>query len=407
MLRALNTFITILLFQSAFAQMDDSSYSEWSQTASIEQIKQRISNSDIPDAQKQLAVLAEAEKKERSKYQKLTDSTETTASDNGSSQTKILKLKRKLQKRYWLVAKKKIDRGRKHYLEYFFANGKAAPLANIKRDTVLSAAIDSSEKQLVEKKEAQVKERKTSEDKLVEKKEAKIKERKTSEDKLIEKKEAKIEERKTSEDKLVEKTISQDSPIAEVPTTPLPSDSDKKEPLESINKTVVNQVKKTNNWFQKLECNWSDEENCQSSDEILCYFNPKIKNAKVSGNFLIIKSRLSSQNGLHAIVFQLQMASSPYARQYGYLPAQSPIELKFLDGKKLVTKSLADSRAIPLNQSLVYTIQVEILSSQLIELEENALDYLAINWQGGSEEYPIQNIDLYKRQITCQKNCKK
>ncbi len=353
--------ILILFLSISYSQESAEQYRSWSDGASLDEIKEVMSSSSIEFAQMQLAILAEAEKEARLSYFAQRDSAHTEKKSAQLSTKRNREVKE--TKALWKEKNRLLTKVKKFYLDTFYSENSPTPVLTRRADSG-QAKMDTmhSDIQVTQSIDSTLQNREAA------------------------------------------------SPVTR--TEPVAKDPVAQELKAELVKpdTVVERADDRELSYQWIERQWckTGVTDCTVEEEILLYYTPKLEGLNTTGEFMAVFSALELRDELATLSFRVVMASSSLAQAYQLLPVSSNISVMWLDGRRSRFVSLAPSMPVTDKSGYTqYVFQVAMNTKTARAFEERLIDQIAISWPKGQETYPVQNVDLYQRQIICQKNCKK
>ncbi len=137
--------------------------------------------------------------------------------------------------------------------------------------------------------------------------------------------------------------------------------------------------------------------------QFFAYTTPELK-PYLGDNSLITAMGTLSRNG-SALIFEVDYTiRSQYAnREFGVLPRGSALTMRMIDGSTVVLENYMLTQGVydPIDKVYTYNARYPISRSQEKTLSRELLDQVRVMWGTGFEDYPIFEIDYFKRQISC------
>ncbi len=154
-------------------------------------------------------------------------------------------------------------------------------------------------------------------------------------------------------------------------------------------------------------CDWSDASQCTSSEEVILLYDPTGTGDLYSQYYVEISSQLKLVNDQVILSYTIMLEDVPMAGDYSPLPAGSQVNLRLLGAQmlSLTTRATSSPSAIS-NGKIEYSFQCFLSADEAAIFQTSMLDGLEVIWPKGPQVFPIQNSDIYKRQLECQMKCK-
>jgi len=154
-------------------------------------------------------------------------------------------------------------------------------------------------------------------------------------------------------------------------------------------------------------CDWADASQCTTSEEVILLYDPSGTGDLYSQYYVQIGSQLKLVNDQVILSYTIMLEDVPMAGAYSALPAGSIVNLRLLGAEMLQVSTRATSNPSSTSDGKVeYSFQCFLSESEAAILRDRMLDGLEVNWPKGPQIFPIQNSDIYKRQLECQMKCK-
>lgn len=119
--------------------------------------------------------------------------------------------------------------------------------------------------------------------------------------------------------------------------------------------------------------------------------------------YLVCEAYLSSLGGYRFLTLTFTFAYPNAREAYGFIDRNSVLTAKLLNGNfvNLRAGEMDRGQYNTVKQELTYSVYYPIDRSYINILKESELDLIRVFWSSGFEEYSIQQMDFFQRQLKC------
>ena len=138
-------------------------------------------------------------------------------------------------------------------------------------------------------------------------------------------------------------------------------------------------------------------------ETFFAFTTPELK-PYLGSNSLITATGNLVQSGGYIILELKYTIRSQYAnREFGALPKNSPLSIKLIDGGTVTLKNqrLVQGSFDPVEKVYTYAGRYPITGKQAKSLARGLVDQVRVMWGTGFEDYPVYEVDFFKRQLAC------
>lgn len=138
-------------------------------------------------------------------------------------------------------------------------------------------------------------------------------------------------------------------------------------------------------------------------EELFRYTNPSLKPYFTGFEHIVCEAALSSANNNYILHLTFTIRDVNARRAFGSLPRNGVAILKLLDGDTYTLYNLRADEGLADKDNKIFTFrgQYQIEPGMLKKLQKTLLDKVRIAWGTGYEDYEVQNVDIFVRQLPC------
>lgn len=140
-----------------------------------------------------------------------------------------------------------------------------------------------------------------------------------------------------------------------------------------------------------------------AQEELFRFTNPSLKSYFTDREHIICRAALSTNSGNQILQLHFIINDVNAQRSFGNLPRNGVAILKLLDGETFTLYNVRADEGKPSEdkQSFTFVGQYVVDSGMFKKLKKSLLDKIRIAWSTGYEDYDVQNVDFFVRQLEC------
>ncbi len=138
-------------------------------------------------------------------------------------------------------------------------------------------------------------------------------------------------------------------------------------------------------------------------EKLLGYTHPSIKQLAPDLELIEVFASTSIVDGYHFLDIQVIFHSPQAKANYGGITKNANIKIRFINDEYIYLPALkTDAGTINADRSkTIFKNSYQLQDYEIKMLKKMYVDELEVVWRFGLEKYPIENINLFRRQLSC------
>jgi hypothetical protein len=139
------------------------------------------------------------------------------------------------------------------------------------------------------------------------------------------------------------------------------------------------------------------------SELLFSYTDERLRPYLQGKEYLTCEAYMSSVGGYRYLTLDFTFAYPNAQEAYGFIDRNSMLSIKLMNGDfiNLRAGQMDRGKYDTIKQELSYSVFYPIDRSFIGLLKDSEIDLLRVFWSSGFEEYPIYQMDFFKRQLRC------